>query len=106
MRKFMVHYANPRKFYSIISKAITAHKLMCDIDASSITGDVEYLSKLVKIELQYDDSTVGFDTLSEAREWTADSIEEKMADIAIQGKTSRTTFSHRDLFDRDRHAIV
>ena len=105
MRKFMVHYANPRKFHSIISKAITAHKLMCDIDASSILGDVEYLSKLVKIELQYDDSTVGFDTLSEAREWTANSIEEKLAETAIQGKTSTTTFSHRDLFDKDRNEL-
>ena len=105
MRKFMVHYANPRKFHSIITKAITAHKLMCDIDASSILGDVEYLSKLVKIELQYDDSTVGFDTLSEAREWTANSIEEKLAETAIQGKTSTTTFSHRDLFDRDRNEL-
>ena len=101
MRKFMVHYANPRKFHSIISKAITAHKLMCDIDSSSILGDVEYLSKLVKIELKYDDSTVGFDTASEAREWTADSIEEKLAETAIQGKTSTTTFSHRDLFDKN-----
>ena len=105
MRKFMVHYANPRKFNSIISKAITAHKLMCDIDASSILGDVEYLSKLVKIELQYDDSTVGFDTSSEAREWTADSIEEKLAETAIQGKTSTTTFSHRDLFDKNRNEL-
>ena len=105
MRKFMVHYANPRKFQSIISKAITAHKLMCDIDASSILGDVEYLSKLVKIELQYDDSTVGFDTSSEAREWTADSIEEKLAETAIQGKTSTTTFSHRDLFDKNRNEL-
>ena len=105
MRKFMVHYANPRKLHSIISKAITAHKLMCDIDASSILGDVEYLSKLVKIELQYDDSTVGFDTLSEAREWTANSIEEKLAETAIQGKTSTTTFSHRELFDKDRNEL-
>ena len=105
MRKFMVHYANPRKFYNIISKAITAHKLMCDLDASSIMGDVEYLSKLVKIKLQYDDSTVGFNSLSEAREWTADSIEEKMAEIAVQGKTSKTTFSHRDLFNQDRHEL-
>ena len=105
MRKFMVHYANPRKFHSIISKAITAHKLMCDIDTSSILGDVEYLSKLVKIELQYDDSTVGFDTSSEAREWTADSIEEKLAETAIQGKTSTTTFSHRDLFDKNRNEL-
>ena len=105
MRKFMVHYANPRKFHNIISKAITAHKLMSDIDASSIMGDVEYLSKLVKIELQYDDSTVGFDTFSEAREWTADSIEEKLAETAIQGKTPRTTFSHKDMFDRDRHEL-
>ena len=105
MRKFMVHYANPRKFHSIISKAITAHKLMSDIDSSSILGDVEYLSKLVKIELKYDDSTVGFDTLSEAREWTADSIEEKLAETAIQGKTSTTTFSHRDLFDKNRNEL-
>ena len=105
IRKFMVHYANPRKFHSIISKAITAHKLMCDIDASSILGDVEYLSKLVKIELQYDDSTVGYDTSSEAREWTADSIEEKLAETAIQGKTSTTTFSHRDLFDKNRNEL-
>ena len=105
MRKFMVHYANPRKFHSIISKAITAHKLMSDIDASSIMGDVEYLSKLVKIELQYDDSTVGFNTFSEAREWNANSIEEKLAETAIQGKTSRTTFSHKDIFDRDRHEL-
>ena len=105
MRKFMVHYANPRKFHSIISKAITAHKLMCDIDSSSILGDVEYLSKLVKIELKYDDSTVGFDTSSEAREWTADSIEEKLAETAIQGKTSTTTFSHRDLFDKNRNEL-
>ena len=105
MRKFMVHYANPRKFHSIISKAITAHKLLCDIDSSSILGDVEYLSKLVKIELKYDDSTVGFDTSSEAREWTADSIEEKLAETAIQGKTSMTTFSHRDLFDKNRNEL-
>ena len=105
MRKFVVHYANPRKFHSIISKAITAHKLMCDIDSASILGDVEYLSKLVKIELKYDDSTVGFDTLSEAREWTADSIEEKLAETAIQGKTSTTTFSHRDLFDKNRNEL-
>ena len=105
MRKFMVHYANPRKFHSLISKAITAHKLLCDIDSSSILGDVEYLSKLVKIELKYDDSTVGFDTLSEAREWTADSIEEKLAETAIQGKTSTTTFSHRDLFDKNRNEL-
>ena len=105
MRKFMVHYANPRKFHSIITKAITAHKLLCDIDSSSILGDVEYLSKLVKIELQYDDSTVGFDTSSEAREWTADSIEEKLAETAIQGKTSTTTFSHRDLFDKNRNEL-
>ena len=105
MRKFMVHYANPRKFHSIISKAITAHKLMCDIDASSILGDVEYLSKLVKIELQYDDSTVGFDNSSEAREWTAETIEEKLAETAIQGKTSTTTFSHRDLFDKNRNEL-
>ena len=105
MRKFMVHYANPRKFHSIITKAITAHKLLCDIDSSSILGDVEYLSKLVKIELQYDDSTVGFDTSSEAREWTADSIEEKLAETAIQGKTSATTFSHRDLFDKNRNEL-
>ena len=105
MRKYMVHYANPRKFHSIITKAITAHKLMCDIDSSSILGDVEYLNKLVKIELQYDDSTVGFDTSSEAREWTADSIEEKLAETAIQGKTSTTTFSHRDLFDKNRNEL-
>ena len=105
MRKFMVHYANPRKFHSIISKAIAAHKLMCDIDSSSILGDVEYLSKLVKIELKYDDSTVGFDTSSEAREWTANSIEEKLAETAIQGKTSMTTFSHRDLFDKNRKEL-
>ena len=105
MRKFMVHYANPRKFHSIITKAITAHKLLCDIDSSSILGDVEYLSKLVKIELQYDDSTVGFDTSSEAREWTADSIEEKLAETAIKGKTSTTTYSHRDLFDKNRNEL-
>ena len=105
MRKFMVHYANPRKFHSIISKAITAHKLMCDIDASCIMGDVEYLSKLIKIELQYDDSTVGFDTYSEAREWTANSIEEKLAETAIQGKTPRTTFSHKEIFERERHEL-
>ena len=70
-----------------------------------ILGDVEYLSKLVKIELQYDDSTVGFETSSEAREWTADSIEEKLAETAIQGKTSATTFSHRDLFDKNRNEL-
>ena len=104
-RKFMVHYANPRKFHSIISKAITAHKLMCDIDASSIMGDVEYLSKLVKIELQYDDSNVGFDTFSEAREWNATSIEEKLAETAIQGKSPRTTFSHKEIFERERHEL-
>ena len=65
LREFMVHYTNPRKFYSLISKAIVAHKLMCDIDAATIIGDVEYLSKLVKINLQYEEgSTVGFETVS------------------------------------------
>ena len=103
LREFMVHYTNPRKFYSLISKAIVADKLMCDIDAATIMGDVEYLSKLVKINLQYEEgSTVGFETVSEAREWTHESIEQKMADVAIKGKTSRTTFSYKDLFDRDR----
>lgn len=72
MRKFMVHYANPQKLWSIVRKAITAHKLMCDIDAASMIGDVEYLSKLVKINLHYEDSTVGFNSVSEARKWTAE----------------------------------
>ena len=106
LREFMVHYTNPRKFYSLISNAIVADKLMCDIDAATIMGDVEYLSKLVKINLRYEaNSTVGFESLSEAREWTHESIEKKMAEIAIQGKTSRTTFSYKDLFNRDRFEL-
>ena len=106
LREFMVHYTNPRKFYSLISNAIVADKLMCDIDAATIMGDVEYLSKLVKINLRYEaNSTVGFESLSEAREWTHESIEKKMAEIAIRGKTSRTTFSYKDLFDRDRFEL-
>ena len=106
LREFMVHYTNPRKFYSLISKAIVAHKLMCDIDAATIMGDVEYLSKLVKINLQYEEgSTVGFETVSVARQWTHESIEKKMADVAIKGKTSRTTFSYKDLFDRNRFEL-
>ena len=106
MREFMVHYTNPRKFYSLISNAIVADKLMCDIDAATIMGDVEYLSKLVKINLRYEaNSTVGFESLSEAREWTHESIEKKMAEIAIQGKTARTTFSYKDLYNRDRFEL-
>ena len=106
LREFMVHYTNPRKFYSLISKAITADKLMCDIDAATIMGDVEYLSKLVKMNIQYEaNSTVGFKSLSEAREWNHESIEKKMAEIAIQGKTPRTTFSYKDLFDKDRFEL-
>ena len=102
MREFMVHYSNPRKFYNLISRAIIAHKLMSDIDAATIMCDVEYLSKLVKINLRYDvDARVGFDLESEAREWTQESIEEKMAEVAIQGKTPRSTYSHKDVFDRD-----
>ena len=102
MREFMVHYSNPRKFYNLISRAIIAHKLMSDIDAATIMCDVEYLSKLVKINLRYDvDARVGFDVESEAREWTQESIEEKMAEVAIQGKTPRSTYSHKDVFDRD-----
>ena len=102
IRKCMVHYANPRKFHSIMSKAITAHKVMCDIDAASVVGDAEYLAKLVKVKLTYDDSTVGFNSQSEAREWTTKSIESKLAEVAVQGKTARTTFSHRDIYDRER----
>ena len=106
LREFMVHYTNPRKFYSLISKAIVADKLMCDIDAATIMGDVEYLSKLVKINIQYEaNSTVGFKSLSEAREWDQKLIEEKMAEIAIPGKTSRTTFSYKDLYDQDRFEL-
>ena len=106
LREFMVHYTNPRKFYSLISKAIVADKLMCDIDAATIMGDVEYLSKLVKINIQYEaNSTVGFKSFSEAREWDQKSIEEKMAEIAIPGKTSRTTFSYKDLYDQDRFEL-
>ena len=106
LREFMVHYTNPRKFYSLISKAIIADKLMCDIDAATIMGDVEYLSKLVKINIQYEaNSTVGFKSLSEAREWNHESIEKKMAEIAIQGKTPRTTFSYKDLYDQDRFEL-
>ena len=106
LRKFMVHYTNPRKFYTLISNAIVAHKLMCDIDAATILGDVEYLSKLVKINIQYEvGSSVGFSSVSEARNWTSQSMEEVMAEVAIKGKTSRTTFSHRDVFDRDRNEL-
>ena len=106
LRKFMVHYTNPRKFYTLISNAIVAHKLMCDIDAATILGDVEYLSKLVKINVKYEvGSSVGFTSVSEARKWTSESMEEVMAEVAIQGKTSRTTFSHRDVFDRDRNEL-
>ena len=102
IRKLMVHFEKPRKFYSIISKAITAHKLLCDIDASTIMGDVEYLAKLVKIKLTYDNASVGFSSLSEARQWTADSIEEHMTTVVVKGKTPKTTFSHRDVFDKNR----
>ena len=103
MREFMVHYSNPRKFYNLISRAIIAHKLMSDIDAATIMCDVEYLSKLVKINLRYDvDARVGFDLESEARELTQESIEEKLAEVAIQGKTPRSTYSHKDVFDRNR----
>ena len=102
IRKLMVHFETPRKFYSIISQAITAHKLLCDIDASTIMGDVEYLAKLVKIKLTYDNASVGFSAQSEARQWTADSIEEHMTKVVVKGKTPRTTFSHRDVFDRNR----
>ena len=102
IRKLMVHFEKPRKFYSIISKAITAHKLLCDIDASTIMGDVEYLAKLVKIKLTYDNASVGFSSQSEARQWTADSIEEHMTKVVVKGKTPKTTFSHRDVFDRNR----
>ena len=106
LRKFMVHYTNPRKFYTLISNAIVAHKLMCDIDAATILGDVEYLSKLVRINIQYEvGSSVGFASVSEARKWTSQSMEEVMAEVAIQGKTSRTTLSHRDVFDRDRNEL-
>ena len=106
LRKFMVHYTNPRKFYTLISNAIVAHKLMCDIDAATILGDVEYLSKLVKINIQYEvGSSVGFASVSEARNWTSQSMEEVMAEVAIKGKTSRTTFSHRDVFDSDRNEL-
>ena len=106
LRKFMVHYTNPRKFYTLISNAIVTHKLMCDIDAATILGDVEYLSKLVKINIQYEaGSSVGFSSVSEARNWTSRSMEEVMAEVAIKGKTSRTTFSHRDIFDRDRNEL-
>ena len=106
LRKFMVHYTNPRKFYTLISNAILAHKLMRDIDAATILGDVEYLSKLVKINIKYEvGSSVGFTSVSEARKWTSQSMEEVMAEVAIQGKTSRTTFSHRDVFDRDRYEL-
>ena len=106
LRKFMVHYTNPRKFYTLISNAILAHKLMCDIDAATILGDVEYLSKLVKINIKYEvGSSVGFASVSEARNWTSQSMEEVMAEVAIKGKTSRTTFSHRDVFDRDRNEL-
>ena len=92
IRKLMVHFEKPRKFYNIISKAITAHKVLCDIDASTIMGDVEYLTKLMKIKLTYDDASVGFSSQSEARQWTADSIEEDMKKVAVKGKTPRTTF--------------
>ena len=105
IRKLMVHFENPRKFYSIISKAITAHKVLCDIDASTVMGDIEYLAKLIKIKLTYDDASVGFTSQSEAREWTSQSIEEKMAEVAVKGKTTRTTFSHRDVFDKNRRNL-
>ena len=98
MRRLQVHHEHARKFHSIMSKAITAHKLMCDIDASSLAGDVEYLAKLVKINLHYDESYCSVAASSVARDMTSDTID-GMLDESI---TKRSKKTHRTIFDENR----
>ena len=88
VRKAMVHYENGRKFHHIMSKAMNAHKMLCDIDTSTVLGDVEYLSKLVKIKFDFG-SNVGFETVSEARWWTSNSINEKICETVPGSKKKK-----------------
>ena len=79
VRKTMVHWENGRKVHDLISKAWTIHKILCDIDACTVLGDAEYLSKLVKMKLDFG-ACVGFETTSDARKITEESIKEKLSE--------------------------
>ena len=98
IRKAMVHYENGRKFHNIMLRAMTAHKMLCDIDTSTVLGDVEYLSKLVKIKLD-SGSTVGFDTVSESRQWTSKSISEKVNETVPNSKKKKNPPTYKDVYD-------
>ena len=81
IRKAMVHYENGRKFYRIMKDATKAHSLLCDIDASTMMGDLTYLSKINKVTLK-SASTVSEQGNGEARQWTSESIEAKLSEPA------------------------
>ena len=66
MRKAMVHYQNARKMHGLFIEGAKAHKMLCDIDASTILADIDYLSKLIRIHLKKP-STIGENENSEAR---------------------------------------
>ncbi len=51
LRKAIVHYENMRRLHSILQEATKAHKLLADIDIATVIDDLQYLSKLVRIDL-------------------------------------------------------
>ena len=78
LRKAMVHYQNARKMHNLFIEGAKAHRLLCDIDASAILGDIEYLSKIIKIRLQKP-STIAEIGNSEARQWTSETIIQRLS---------------------------
>ena len=96
VRKAMVHWEHGRKVHELISKAWTVHKLLCDIDASTVLGDAEYLSKLMKMKLDFG-ACVGFESTSEARNITEQSIKQKLSEpIPCKSKKKPT---YGEIFD-------
>ena len=96
VRKAMVHWEHGRKVHELISKAWTVHKLLCDIDASTVLGDAEYLSKLMKMKLDFG-ACVGFEATSEARNITEQSIKQKLSEpIPCKSKKKPT---YGEIFD-------
>ena len=51
VRKAMVHYENMRKLHRILTEAVKAHRLLADLDAAIALRDLNYLSKLIRIQL-------------------------------------------------------
>ena len=100
IRKGMVHYENVRKVHNILVDAARSHKILADLDAATVVGDLEYLAKLVRVQLSKAPSTSA-NNVSNLEDITAQVIEGKLAQPTVENEN----VTYRERFDKIRSNV-